>query len=210
MIDHILRLDLRYHLLLCLVVALGHYQRHHGGRGKCVLDHIVRDLHVVELGRGDRVISVRVGAVARQHAADEDHRERGQRHQLSRRVGVLAYERHLGDKYPMVRLVHQRSEEHEQTRHDEENRAQREEYRLDQADSHIRAYLELHEQHGDETADGRQARRSYLRDALGERLYDRLAQLMSLSFLLIPVDEDDGIVQRQRQLEYARDRVRDK
>lgn len=47
----------------------------------------------------------------------------------------------------MLRLFNQRHEQHEQSRHDDEYRQQREEDRLHQADAHVGVDFELHEHH---------------------------------------------------------------
>ena len=66
----------------------------------------------------------------------------------------------------MSGLVDQRAEEHQQSRHHDERGQQRIGDGLDQADGHIRAKAELHEQHGDQAADRGQAARADLRDGL--------------------------------------------
>ena len=110
----------------------------------------------------------------------------------------------------MAGLVDKRAEEHQQARHDNERREQREENGFDEAQRHIGAELELHEEHGDQTADGRERTGADLGDGLAQRHNDRLAQGQGAVLLLEAVAKDDGVVDGERQLQDARHGIGDK
>ena len=128
---------------------------------------------------------------------------------MARGIVELADERDLRHKAAVLRAVDERAEEHQKARHHDKRREQREENGFDEAQGHIGAELELHEQHGHKAADGRQAARADLRDGLAQRDDDGLAQRQELVLLLEPVAEDDGVVDRQCQLQNTRDRIGD-
>ena len=107
----------------------------------------------------------------------------------------------------MLRAVDQRAEKHQKAWHHDERREQREQNRLDEAQRHIGAELELHEQHCHKAADGREAARTDLGNRLAQRNDDGLAQRQQPVLLFKSVAEDDGVVDGQRQLQDACDRV---
>ena len=109
----------------------------------------------------------------------------------------------------MASLVDKRAEEHQQARHDNERREQREENGFDEAQRHIGAELELHEEHGNQTADGRERAGADLGDGLAQRHNDRLAQGQGAMLLLEAVAKDDGVVDGERQLQDARHGIGD-
>ena len=190
-----------------LIVPGRHHQRHHVGRGEALLDHLLGDLLLVELGRHDGVVAVDVRALAGNDIRRGDEQHEDDRHDVARRVGKLADEGDLRHKIAVLRPVHERSGQHQQARHQHEDGKQREKDRFDQADGHIGTEPEAHEDHGDETADGGEAARADLRYALAQRPHHRLAQRQRLILLLEAVAEDDRIVERQRELEDARNGI---
>ena len=194
---------------LLLIVAGRHHHRHQIGRGEVLLDHVRRDLLLVELWRHDGVIAVDIGAAARYEVCRHHQSREHERDHEPRGVGELADKGDLGDKVLVPRLVHQRTEEHQQSRHEHKHGEQRVEDRLDETDAHVGTEAELHEQHRHQTADGREAAGADLGDALAQRNDRRLTGGQGLVLLLEAVAEDDRVVQRQRQLEDARDRVGD-
>ena len=128
---------------------------------------------------------------------------------MARGVGKLADKGDLGDKAAVAGLVDKRAEEHQQARHDNERREQREENGFDEAQRHIGAELELHEEHGDQTADGRERAGADLGDGLAQRHNDRLAQGQGAVLLLEAVAKDDGVVDGECQLQDARHGIGD-
>ena len=98
----------------------------------------------------------------------------------------------------MLRTVDQRAEEHQKAGHHDERREQREQDRLDEAQRHIGAELELHEQHRHKAADGRETARTDLGDRLAQRDDDGLTQRQQPVLLFKSVAEDDGVVDGQR------------
>ena len=107
----------------------------------------------------------------------------------------------------MARGVDLLAEEHEKAGHEEEHGKEREEDGFNQADAEVKAQAELHKEHGHQTADRREAAAADLRHGLAERDDDRLADGKLFMLLLIAVAEDDGVVDRQRQLQHDRDGV---
>ena len=109
----------------------------------------------------------------------------------------------------MLRAVDERAEEHQKPRHHDERGEQRKENGFDEAQRHIGAELELHEEHGDQTADGRERAGADLGDGLAQRHNDRLAQGQGAVLLLEAVAKDDGVVDGERQLQDARHGIGD-
>lgn len=194
---------------LLVIVARGDHERHEVFGAEVVVDHILGDLRFVELGRGDQPVAVGIGTVGREAAADHSQRDKENGNDMARGVGKLADKGDLGDKAAVAGLVDKRAEEHQQARHDNERREQREENGFDEAQRHIGAELELHEEHGDQTADGRERAGADLGDGLAQRHNDRLAQRQGAVLLLEAVAEDDGVVDGERQLQDARHGVGD-
>ena len=110
----------------------------------------------------------------------------------------------------MLCFLHEIAENHQESRHNQENREQGEHDGLDQADGHIRPQLKLHEHHGDQATDGSQAACTNLRNCLGQRDDDGLSAFVRLIFFLKTVAVDDRIVQGQSQLQDGGHRVRNK
>ena len=102
----------------------------------------------------------------------------------------------------MPRGVDLLAEEHQKARHEEEHREQREENGLDEADAEVEAQPELHKQHRDEAADGREAAAADLRHSLAQRDNNGLADGKLFVLLLIAVAENDRVVYGQRQLQH--------
>ena len=196
--------------LFLAVIAAGDNHGDHRAGGEGLGDHFLGDLHLIELGRDQRIVAVDIGAevgvVDRpRHQQHENRRDDG-----AGQIGEASDEGHLGHKVFVPRLLHQIAHEHQQARHHRKHGEQGEEDRLDEADGHIGAELKLHEHHGDQAADGGEARRADLRDGLGQRDDHRIAQVVGLVLLLEAVAVDDRIVQRQGQLEDRGDGVGDK
>ena len=98
----------------------------------------------------------------------------------------------------MLRAVDQRAEKHQKAGHHDERCEQRKQDRLDEAKRHIGAELELHEEHRDKAADGREAARTDFGDRLAQRDDDGLTQRQQPVLLFKSVAEDDGVVDGQR------------
>ena len=96
--------------------------------------------------------------------------------------------------------VDERAEEHQQPRHHEERGQQRIGDGFDQADGHVGAELELHEQHRNHAADRGEAARADLRDGLAERGDDGLADGEEAVLFLEVVAEDDRVVDGEGKL----------
>ena len=210
MVDLVVAFQLLQHLFFdAVVVILRVDEGHEVGFRKVFLDHLVRDEGFVHLGHLDDIVAVGVGAEAREVVGDEDDHHEDGGDDLTGTPCKAAHEGDVRHEVLVLGLVHVGAEEHQQTRHDHEHRDHREEDGLDEAGSHIRADLELHEQHGHQTADGGQGAGADLRDALAQRLDDSFLQRHGLVLFFKVVAEDDGIVQRQGQLQDVRHRVGD-
>ena len=206
-VHFVMALQLGDHGLLHAVVRFRGHKGHIVGRRKVFVDHVAGDLHIVQLGSLDAVQAVGIGAQAGEMIGDQHQHQKDRRDDLAGLVGKSAHEWDLGHKALVLGLFHPGAKDHQKARHDEEHRQNGVGDGLDEADGHIRADLELHEHHGHQTAHGGQTAGRDLRDALGQRFNDRFLQRQGLVFLTEVVGEDDGVVQRQRQLQNARDRV---
>ena len=127
---------------------------------------------------------------------------------MPRCVIVRADERNLRHEVFVSRPVDERPKENQQARHHNERRQKRKADRLNETDGHIGAKAELHEEHGNKTADRRKRTRADFRNRFTERENDRLADGKRLMLLFKTVAEDDGVVDGQRQLQNARDGIR--
>ena len=96
---------------------------------------------------------------SRNHQHNEDRRDHD-----TCRPGKAPDKRDLRYKSLVFCLIHKISEDHQESRHHQEHRQQGKQDGLDQADGHVRAQFELHEHHGDQTADRGQAACPDLRD----------------------------------------------
>ena len=110
----------------------------------------------------------------------------------------------------MPGLVDQGPKEHKQTGHNNKYRQQCKQNGLDQAYGHIRADLELHKDHGKQTADGGQAAGADLRDGFGQGYDGRFPNGLCFVLFFKTVYKNNGIVQRKRQLQNTGNRVADK
>ena len=126
---------------------------------------------------------------------------------MPRGVVEPAHKGDLGHKAAVRRPVDERAEQHQQARHHHEGGKQREQNGFNEAQGHVRAKSELHEQHGHQTADGGQAAGADLRDGLAQGHDHRLPQRQQTVLLLEAVAEDDGVVDGQRQLQNTGDGV---
>ena len=204
----IIAFQLLQHLFLdAVIVALGVDEGHEVRLGEVFFDHLVRDEGFVHLRHLDDIVAVGVGTKVREVVTDEDDHQEDDRDDLAGAPCKAAHEGDLRHEVPVLGLIHVGSEEHQQAGHDHEHREHRKEDGLDEADGHIRADAELHEQHSHKAADGGQGAGADLGDALAQGLDDGLLQRHGLVFFLEVVAEDDGVVQRQRQLQDVRDRV---
>ena len=127
---------------------------------------------------------------------------------MPRCVIVRADERDLRYEVFVSRPVNKRPKENQQARHHNERRQKCEANRLNEADGHIRAESELHEEHRDQAADGGKRARADFRNGFTQRENDRLADGKRLMLLFKAVAEDDGVVDGKRQLQNARDGIR--
>ena len=101
-------------------------------------------------------------------------------------------------------------EQHDQSRHQQEYRDQAADDALGKDDAHIITQTELHQCQCDQAGDRRQGGGGDLEDRLGESLDQGLLDDRILRHLiLIAVDKDDRIVDRQNQLQDDRDGIRD-
>ena len=192
---------------LLVVVARGDDERQHVLRGEVILDHLLGKLRLILLGGGDEAIAVGVGAVGRQAVADDGQHHEDDGDDVARGIVELADERDLRHEAAVLRAVDQRAEKHQKAWHHDERRQQREENGFDEAQRHIGTELELHEEHRDKAADGREAARTDLGDRLAQRDDDGLTQRQQPVLFFKSVAEDDGVVDGQRQLQDACDRV---
>ena len=150
------------------------------------------------LGRLQIAEAVDIRAVVCKEHCNNDHHQKNRRDDLLRCVGKSADKRDLGNKVLVPCGVDLLAKEHQQTRHEEEHCKQREENRLNEANAEVKAQPELHKEHRNEAADGRQAAAADLRHSLAQRDNDRFADRQLLMLLLIAVAENDRIVHRQR------------
>ena len=195
--------QLRQDRPLGFIVPGGDHQGNQIGRGKVVPYHPLGHLLLVQLGRHDGVIAVDIGAALGDEIAADDQRQEEDRHHHAAGIGKAPHEGDLGNKVPVLRLFDPGPEEHQKAGHEDEHGKQGEKDRLDEADAHVRAKAELHEDHRHQTAHRGEAAGADFRDALAQRLDDRLAQRQGLVLLLESVAQDHRVVQRQRQLQNA-------
>ena len=109
----------------------------------------------------------------------------------------------------MVRLVQPRAHEQQQRRHQQKHRQHAEQNGLHQHQAHVRTDLDLHKRQREQTGNGRQAGGGNFGDCNGQRLDDGVARRVVRTFLGIVVAEDDGVVDRQTELQHCRNGVRD-
>ena len=109
---------------------------------------------------------------------------KNRRNNPARLVIDLSDKRNLRNKVFVFCLLDQRTEQYQQTGHENKYRQKGKHNRLDQTDTHIRADFELHEQHSRKTAHRRQRACTDLRDRLAER-YDRCFANRQLPVLLL-------------------------
>ena len=101
-------------------------------------------------------------------------------------------------------------EQHDQARHQQEDCDQAAENSLGKNDSHVVAQTELHHRQGNQAGDCRQGRGGDLKDCLREGLDQRFLYPGILrDLVLIAVDENNRVVDRQNQLEDNRYGIRD-
>ena len=185
-------------------------QRHHVFRGKGVVNEVLCDLRFVELRRGQDTVPIGIGAFTGNKISKYDHRKENKWDDLSRRPCGLSDKGNFRDKVSMLCFFNQWPKQHQQARHDNKYRQQCIEDGLDQADAHVRADLELHEEHGAQAADGGEGTGTDLRDGLAERCDGGFPGGQCLVLLLEAIAENDGVVQRQCQLKNARNGIGDK
>ena len=203
----IILLQLRQQGGLLVVVAGGDHQGQHVAGGEGVLDHLLGDLVIILDGRGQQAVPVGEGAAGGQEEAHGDQQGEDHGHHVPRGVVEIAHEGYLGHEAAVLRPVDEGAEQHQKARHHHEGGQQREQDGFDEAQGHIGAQLELHEQHGHQTADGGQAAGADLGDGFAQGDDDGLPQVQQPVFLLEAVAEDDGVVDRQRQLQNTGDGV---
>jgi len=199
-VHFLVALDLGKHFPFLVEIPRRDHQSHHVGGPKVVLDHLLGDLGVVQLRGGQDAVTVSVGALrGKLEGKHNEHHEHHRHH-----MGGIVDMPHEGDfrhEAPVAGLFDQRTKEHQQARHHQEGGQQGEGNGLDKTDGHIRAKLELHEQHGHQAADRGQAAGADFRDGLGQSRNNGLPDGQQPVFFLEPVAENDGIVNGQGQLQ---------
>ena len=102
------------------------------------------------------------------------------------------------------------AEEHEEPRHEQEDAQHGAHDALGQDDAHVEADAQLHEHEGHQARNGGEAGGGDLHDGLAQRGDVGLTGVQTVVPLLhVPVTEDDGVVDGQRQLEHHGDGVGD-
>ena len=109
----------------------------------------------------------------------------------------------------MVRAVDGLGEGDEQARHQQEDRGEAQQDRLDEHHAHIHAEPELHEGQGQQAGDGGEAAGGDLGNGLAQRGDGGLPGRLVLMLLHVAVAEDDGVVDGQRELQDDGDGVGD-
>ena len=209
-VHFLIGVQFRQHGLLHVVIRFGIDQRHKIGIAKIIPDFVLSDLDGIELGRLDFAVAVDIGALLGVVVAQQHQHHKHRRNHEPGQKGKFSHEGNFRHKILMLGLIHQGAKQHEKARHKHEYGQQGKQHRLNQADGHVRADFELHEHHGNQTTDGGQAAGADFRDALAQGGNDRLPDGQLLPFLLIPVAQNDRVVQRQRQLQNAGHGVGDK
>ena len=112
----------------------------------------------------------------------------------------------------LVRGFAQRTEKCcDQSRHQKEHRDETAKYTLGEHKAEVIAQPELHEHQRNEAGDRREARGGNFNDRFGKRLDERLAlRREAVDLVLIAVGENDGIVDRERELQNDGNRVGDR
>ena len=118
----------------------------------------------------------------------------------------LAPEVDLGHQIAVTGAVNGAAEQHEQPGHEQKHAQHGAHDALGQDDTHVETDAQLHQHQGDQTGDGGQAGGRDLHNGLAQGGDVRLPGVKAVVPLLhVPVAEDDGIVDGQRQLENDRD-----
>ena len=189
------------------VVSGGDHQGYQVGGGEGVVDHLLRDLDVVELGRLNAAVAVGIGAVPGEVEGQQDHRQKDRRNDEAGPVGEAAHEGDGRYEAAVAGPVHQGAEQHQQSGHHHKHRQQGEQDGFDEADGHVGADAELHEHHGHQSANGGEGAGADLRDGLAQCHDGGLPNGQGLVLILESVAEDDGVIQGQRQLQNTGDGV---
>ena len=104
----------------------------------------------------------------------------------------------------------QTREGHQQSGHQTEDGEQTDHNGLDQNKTHVRAELVLHKGQREQTGNRRKAASRDLGDGLAQRVDGGLARLFAGGALLgEAVAQDDGVIDRERQLQHQRDGIGD-
>ena len=178
-----------------LLIASGGYE--HGDkvvRPEGGAHHLVGYLALVLLYRVQGAVSVDIGAAVCEHESRRRNYQKERRYYVSGFYRQPAPERDLGHKAAVMGLVNELGEEHQQSRHEQEDGEHAHDYGLYEHDAHVVAEAEVHERQRRETRDGREAGRAYLGDGLGERGNGGITRLKVLALLCVAVAEDDGVV----------------
>ena len=192
---------------VALVSLLCRIRDHDDDLVGAALQDILRGGHL--LGRrgfgggdiGERGERLKISAGQADHRADGDDRDR---HAL---FGYV-----LGDKakpwldYPRMLALHDGLiEEHDEHGLQNYHREQGQEHAFRQHEAEVVTHAELHEEEGDKAAYRGQSAGGDGGERLGQRRDHRVARVkFDAQLFVIGMHEEDGIVHRQRQLQYGR------
>ena len=210
-VDLVISLQLLQQGLFLVIVPFGHQQRRHVLGAEAVVDGLLGDL-ALALAAGPQLgLAVDIGALVghpepqhQQHGKDRHAHIPGLHHQPA--PGLDG-----GDEAPVLGLLHGPGKQDQQPRHEGKDRQQAEADGLDEHQAHVEADLKLHEHHGRQARDGGQAAGGNGGDGRRQGGDAGAAVVVGvLPGLQEAVQQDDGIVDGQGQLEDHRHRVGDK
>ena len=166
-----------------------------------IRDRLRRGAVDVRVVRFERRFAVNIAHAVGADARHDEHGREHQRHHAARPPRETADARDLRHEVAVLRLIHGRAELEQQPRHEQEHRQHADQDRLDEHDAEVAPEAELHERHGDEARNGRQARGADDGNGFFQRLDGCLAHRQRLMRLLVAVAENDGVVHRHGQLQ---------
>ena len=194
---------------LLLIVPPGHQHGGHVLGPEGVVHPLVGDLLLAVAGGLHQGVAIDIGAaVGQDEAGHQHHQEHGHADiaQLDHQAAPLV---DLRQKLPVLGSDQGVGKQHQQAGHQGEHRQHAETDGLDEHHSHVRADAELHEQHGPQAGDGGQTAGGNGWDGVAHRVDAGLAGVAGLALLGEPVEQDDGIVDGQCQLQHHRHRIGD-
>ena len=187
---------------LRLIIAARHNDRDQIPAAKGVFYGLPGNRHIIFLNCRNSFCAIDIRApVGKQKCSDQKHCKHRRDH-ISALYSKFSHCSDFRHEIFMVSPVDPFAEHHQQPGHQRENREQTVENRLDQADSHIKTDMKLHEHHRCQSANCRQTAGDNLRDSFAECDHCRIVGIIMLSFLRIPMDQNHCIINRQRQLEH--------